>query len=70
MATWFEPRAVNQPHVPIRITTRSLLLVSSGVVRKCDKEGMMTKVSKWVARWGRSATTKSLVILIAAVSSN
>lgn len=58
MALRCQPRTVNPPRVPIRIVARSLLLVSSGVVRKCEKEGMMTKMSKWVEKWGFSATTK------------
>ena len=31
-----QARMVNQPRVPRRITARSLLLVSSGIVRKCE----------------------------------
>lgn len=58
MALRYQPRTVNQPRVPIRIVARSLLLVSSGVVRKCEKEGMMTRVSKWATKWGLSATTR------------
>jgi hypothetical protein len=52
------PRVVNQPRVPIRITACSLLLVSSGVVKKCEKEGMRARVNKWVRKWGLSAATR------------
>lgn len=52
------PRVVNQPGVPTRITARSLLLVSSGVMKKCEKEGMRARVNKWVRKWGLSATTR------------
>ncbi len=58
MALRYLSRTVNQPRVPIRIVARSLLLVSSGVMRKYEKEGMMTRVSKWATKWGLSATTK------------
>jgi hypothetical protein len=34
------------------------LLVSSGVVRKCEKEGLMTRISKWVTKWELSPTTR------------
>jgi len=33
---------------------RSLLLVSSGVVRSCDKETMLQKLRRQIARWGLS----------------
>jgi len=33
---------------------RSLLLVSSGVVRSCDKETILQKLCRQIARWGLS----------------
>jgi hypothetical protein len=36
MTVRYGPRAVNQPRVPIQTTARSLLLASSGTVRKCE----------------------------------
>jgi hypothetical protein len=67
MAIRYEPRAVNQTRVPIRITARSLLLVSSGAVRKCDKETMMTKLRKRMVKWGLSAAKVGLAASILAV---
>jgi hypothetical protein len=55
MAARNQARVVNQPREPIRITARSLLLVSSGTVRKCEKESMMTKFRKQMTKWGLSA---------------
>ena len=52
MAVRYGPRVVNQPRVPIQITARSLLLVSSGTVRKCEKESMMAKFKKRMVKWG------------------
>jgi hypothetical protein len=67
MAIRYEPRAVIQTRVPIRITARSLLLVSSGAVRKCDKETMMTKLRKRMVKWGLSAAKVGLAASILAV---
>lgn len=58
MTARYGRRVADQPRVPLRIAARSLLLVSSGAVRKCEKEGMMAKMSKWATKWGFSATTK------------
>ena len=55
MTVQSQARAVNQPHVPIQITARSLLLVSSGTVRKCEMESMMAKIRKRMVKWGLSA---------------
>ncbi len=52
MTVRYGPRAINQPPVPIQITSRSLLLVSSGTVRKCEKESMMAKLRKRMVKWG------------------
>lgn len=60
MATLYERRRVNQPYVPIRITARSLLLVSSGAVRTFTKESMMTRIKKRMVKWGLSAAKMSL----------
>lgn len=59
MTARYESKAVNQPSVPMRVTARSLLLVSSGVVRKCEKAGVTTRISKWVTLLGLSATTRT-----------
>ena len=58
MAQSFGQKLSGQPQVAVFTTAHSLLLVSSGVVRKCEKEGTMTRISKWVAKWGLSATTR------------
>jgi hypothetical protein len=34
-------------------------LVSSGVVKKCEREGRMTRISKWATKWGLSPGTKA-----------
>lgn len=52
MAARNQVRAVNQLFVPMQITARSLLLVSSGIVRKCDKETLMTRIRKQITKWG------------------
>jgi hypothetical protein len=64
MAVRHELRGVNQSHAPIRIATHSLLLVSSGTVRKCEKESLMTKFRKRMVRWGFSAAKVSLTASI------
>lgn len=51
-------KPIGQAQVAAFTTARSLLLASSGVVRKCEKEGMKTRVSKWVTKWGFLATTR------------
>jgi hypothetical protein len=51
MAVRCEPRVADQSRVPIRITARSLLILS-GAVRKCEKESMMAKLRKRMAKWG------------------
>lgn len=58
MAVRYGPRFVNQLRAPIWIPSRSLLLVLSGAVRKCKKEGMRARISKWVRNWRFSATTR------------
>lgn len=58
MAQSFGQKLSSQPQVAAFTTARSLLLVSSGVVRKCEKERMMTRISKWVTKWGLSTTTR------------
>lgn len=58
MAQSFGQKLSSQPQVGVFTSARSLLLVSSGVVRKCEQEGMMTRISKWATKWGLSATTR------------
>ena len=65
MTVQSQSRAVNQPHVPIQITARSLLLVSSGTVRKCEKESMMVKFRKQMTKWGLPAAKVSLAASLA-----
>lgn len=67
MAVRYDPRVVNQLHVPIRITAHSLLLVSSGAVRKFTKESMMTRIRKRMTKWGLSAAKISLATAMLAV---
>ncbi len=70
MAVWYGPRFVNQIRVPIRIPSRSLLLVLSGAVRKCKKESMMAKFRKRmmkVMKWGMSAAKISLATAMLAL---
>lgn len=54
MAQSFEQSGLRQSRVPTFTTTRSLQLVSSGAVRKCDKETMLQKLRRQIARWGLS----------------
>ena len=58
MAQLFGQKLSSQPQVAAFTTASSLLLVSSGVVRKCEKEGMMKRISRWVTQWGLSETTR------------
>ena len=58
MAQSFGVKSTGQPQMATFTTARSWLLVSSGVVRKCEKHGMMTRVGKWATKWGLSATTR------------
>lgn len=64
MAVRYESRAVNPSHVPVQISVRSLLLVSSGTVRKCEKESMMEKLKKRMVKWGLSAAKVGLAASI------
>ena len=64
MAVRYGSRAVNQSHVPVQISVRSLLLVSSGTVRKCEKESMMAKFKKRMVKWGLSAAKVGLAASI------
>lgn len=56
MAARNQARVVNQLYVPVQITACSLLLVSSGIVRKFEKESMMAKLRKRMVKWGLSAS--------------
>jgi hypothetical protein len=67
MAVRYESGVANQSRVPIRITACSLLLVSSGVVRKCEKESMMEKFRKRMMKWGMSGAKVSLAASILAL---
>lgn len=58
MAQSSRVKPIGQAQVAAFTTARSLLLASSGVVKKCEKEGMKTRVSKWITKWGFLATTK------------
>jgi hypothetical protein len=71
MAVGYESGVVHEPHVPIRITTRSLLLVLSGAVRKCEKDSMMAKFRRRMVKWGLSAAKVGLAgsILVASALS-
>jgi hypothetical protein len=55
MAVRSQAKEVNQLPVPIGSAACSLLLVSSGIVRKCEKESMMAKFKKRMVKWGLSA---------------
>jgi Bacterial protein of unknown function (DUF839) len=66
MAVRYGSRAVNQSRPSIQITARSLLLVSSGTVRKCEKESMMAKFKKRMVKWGLSAAKVGLAASILA----
>ncbi len=68
MVVRYGPKVVNQPSVPMRVSARSLLLVSSGTVRKCEKESMMTKIRKRMVKWGLSAAKVGLAASILAAS--
>ena len=58
MAVRYGPRLFIQSCAPIRIPSRSLLLVLSGTVRKCKKEGVRVRIGKWVRKWGFPATMR------------
>ena len=60
-------RGINQPTVPVRRTTRSLLLVSSGVVRPCTKESLMIRIRRRISKWGLMAAKVSLAAAVLAV---
>jgi len=65
MAVRSQARKVDQSHVLKGITARSLLLVSSGMVRKCEKEPFMTKIRKQITKWVLPATKISLAVSLA-----
>ena len=67
MAVRYGPRVANQSRMPIRITARSLLLLSSGAVKKCEKESIMAKFRKRMMKWGISAAKVSLAASILAL---
>jgi hypothetical protein len=46
--------------------TRSLLLASSGLVRKCEKETRMTRIRKRITKWGLSSAKAGLAALLLA----
>ena len=58
MAIRYGPRFLSQPCAPLGSPSRSLLLALSGTMKKCEKEGMRARISKWVRTWGFSATTR------------
>lgn len=60
---------INQSSAQVRQTPRSLLLVSSGVVRKCEheKESIMGKLKKRIVRWGLSTAKVSLAAALFAL---
>jgi hypothetical protein len=60
-----QTKAMNHSPVPTRITARSLLLVSSGIVRKCDRETFMGKIRKQMTKWGLPAAKVSLAVSLA-----
>lgn len=66
MAARNQARAVNQLRVPTQITARSLLLASSGTVRKFEKESMMAKFKRRMVKWGLSAAKVGLAASILA----
>jgi hypothetical protein len=55
MAQSFGQKLSSQPQVAAFTTARSLLLVSSSIVRKCKKESMMAKFKQRMVKWGLSA---------------
>jgi Bacterial protein of unknown function (DUF839) len=65
MAARNQIRAGNQLSVPVRSTAHSLLLVSSGIVRKCDKETLMTRIRKRITKWGLPVVKVSLAVSLA-----
>ena len=54
MAQSSEQSVSNQTQVVAFTTARSLLLVSSGTVRKCGKESVLVKFKKRMVKWGLS----------------
>ena len=64
MAQSFRQSVSRQPRVVTFTTARSLLLVSSGTVRKCEKESMMAKIRKRLVKWGLSAAKVGLAASI------
>ena len=64
MAVRYESRAVNQSPEPVQISVRSLLLVSSGTVWRCEKESMLAKLKKRLVKWGVSADGRTAYLSI------
>jgi hypothetical protein len=52
MAVRYGPRLFIRSCAPIWNPSRPLLLGLSGTVRKCKKEVMRVRISKWVRKWG------------------
>ncbi len=61
MARSLTEKISKQSHV-VAIKAAAVLLLSSGVVRKCKKESMMAKFKKRMAKWGMAAAMVSLVV--------
>jgi Bacterial protein of unknown function (DUF839) len=57
-----QEQGADQPHVPVRIAGLSRLLASSGIVRKCQKETLMTRMRKHMMKWGLPAAKVSLAV--------
>ncbi len=49
----------SQSQVQDLTAASSLLLVSSGVVRKCEPKGTMTRISRWIAKCGLSVKPRA-----------
>ena len=58
MAQLFGQKLSSQSQVAAFTTARSLLLASSGVVRKCGKEGTRMTIRKWITTWIGLVTTR------------
>lgn len=52
-------RTINQPSVQLYPTRQSMLLVSSGAVRRCkQKESIMVRIKKRIVKWRLSASDR------------
>ncbi len=55
---------ISQPSMQTPLTSRSLLLMSSGAMWKCKKQSIMTKLKKRIVKWGLSVAKVGLAVSV------